>query len=168
MVREGVRARGSFDRLNHDMAVRHADRPTDELVAEIRRDAFSRVLPVVTSYRNIVFDILVHGQDIAVPLGVERVMPVEAAVAGVQRVWSMGWPFRARRKLQGVSLRAVDVAWSAGAGPEVTGPVSDLLMLLTGRTATALARLDGPGVAVLQERVRAGVSNARVRSKGDR
>jgi uncharacterized protein (TIGR03083 family) len=155
MLREGVRARGSFDRLNHDLAVRHAEQPTGELVAELRRHAFSRVLPAVTNYRNIVFDILVHGQDIAVPLGAERRMPMEAARAGAQRVWTMGWPFWARRRLRGVSLHAMDAGWSVGAGPEIAGSIADLLMLLTGRTTTALAKLSGPGVTALQERVRA-------------
>ncbi|MGH3519005.1 MAG: hypothetical protein ACRDQ7_16600, partial [Haloechinothrix sp.] len=51
------------------------------------------------NYRNILFDILVHGQDIAIPLGRERTMPVEAAGTGATRVWTMGWPFWAKRKL---------------------------------------------------------------------
>jgi hypothetical protein len=62
MIADGTRARGSFHRLNHDVAVRHADsRPGEQIVAELRRHAYSRRLPVVTSYRNILFDILVHG-----------------------------------------------------------------------------------------------------------
>ena len=105
LLREGVRARGSFDRLNHDVAVRHAERQTGELVADLRRHAFSRALPALTNYRNIVFDILVHGQDIAVPLDIQRQMPAAAARAGAQRVWTMGWPFWAQRRLRGVSLR---------------------------------------------------------------
>jgi uncharacterized protein (TIGR03083 family) len=76
MLVEGVRARGSFDRLNHDLAVRHATRPTDRIVAELREHADSRRLPAVTSYRNIVPDILVHGQDIAIPLGLPHPVPV--------------------------------------------------------------------------------------------
>jgi uncharacterized protein (TIGR03083 family) len=146
MVVEAVRARGSFHRLNHDIAVRHAARPTAGIVDDLRRHAESRRLPVVTNYRNVLFDILVHSQDIAVPLGRTLPMPVEAAAAGATRVWRMGWPFRARRHLRGVSLTATDTTWSAGTGPEVAGPVEALLLLLTGRTATALPRLTGEGV----------------------
>lgn len=69
MLADAVHARGSFNRLNHDVAVRHAARPVTQIVAELREHAGSRRLPVVTNYRNILFDILVHGQDIAVPLG---------------------------------------------------------------------------------------------------
>jgi uncharacterized protein (TIGR03083 family) len=150
MVTEAVRARGSYHRLNHDVAVRHADtRPPAELVAEVRAHAASRRLPAVTNYRNILFDVLVHVQDIAIPLGVSRPMPPHAAAAGATRLWEMGWPFWARRLLRGLRLVATDVPWSAGAGPELTGPIEAILLLLTGRTATALPRLTGVGTARL-------------------
>jgi uncharacterized protein (TIGR03083 family) len=135
MLADGVRARGSFHRLNHDVAVRHAARPTAHLVAELREHADSRRLPVVTNYRNILFDVLVHVQDIAVPLGRRQPMPLDAARAGAERVWSMGWPFWARRRLRGVRLVATDVDWSVGTGTEVRRPIEGLLLLLTGRTA---------------------------------
>ncbi len=145
MLLEGVRARGSFDRLNHDLAVRHAARSGEGLVAELREHADSRRLPAVTSYRNIVPDILVHGQDIAIPLGLPHPVPTEAAVAGATRVWSMGWPFWARRRLGDVRLVATDADWTAGraGSPEVRGPIAALLLLLTGRTAAARPHLTG-------------------------
>ncbi len=152
MVREAVRARGSFDRLNHDLAVRHAERPTDAIVGDLRQRAASREVPPVTDYRNLLFDVLVHGQDIAIPLGLPRDMPVDAASAGAERVWTMGWPFWARRRLRGLRLQATDVQWSVGEGPEVRGPIAALLLLLTGRPA-ALPGLTGDGVAELTVRL---------------
>ena len=153
MLVEAVRARGSFDRLNHDVSVRHANRPGVDLVAELRTHAASRRLPVVTNYRNILFDILVHGQDIAIPLGRPRSMPLDAAVAGAERVWTAGWPFWARRRLAGFHLSATDADWSAGDGwLEVRGPVSALLLLLTGR-AVALDHLSGDGLTELTTRL---------------
>jgi uncharacterized protein (TIGR03083 family) len=152
MLADGIRARGSFHRLNHDSAVRHAARPTRDIVAELRTYAESRRLPVVTNYRNILFDVLVHSQDIAIPLGREYPMPAEAAVAGAERVWTMGWPFWARRRLDGVRLRATDTDWSAGAGSELRGPITMLLLLFTGRIATALPHLSGQGVQKITER----------------
>jgi uncharacterized protein (TIGR03083 family) len=145
MLTEWARARGGFHRLNHDVAVRHAARPTGQIVDELRQFADSRRLPVVTSYRNILFDVLVHGQDIAIPLGRQRAMPLAAAHAGADRVWTMGWPFWARRRLRGFRLTASDVDWSVGEGADVRGPIEALLLLLTGRTA-ALSRLTGDGV----------------------
>src|SRR5512132_138067 len=67
MLREAVRARGDFHRLNHDMAVRAARRPVADIAAALRQHADSRRLPVVTNCRNVLFDVLVHGQDIALP-----------------------------------------------------------------------------------------------------
>lgn len=146
MTADAVRAGGRFHRLNHDVAVRHAQRPVADLVDELRRHADSRRLPIVTNYRNILFDVMVHAQDIALPLGRTLAMPPAAAAAAATRVWTMGWPFWARRRLRAVRLTATDVDWSVGAGPEVTGPIDALLLLLTGRTA-ALSGLTGPGLA---------------------
>lgn len=148
MAVEAVRAGGRFHRLNHDIAVRYAQRPTAELVRELREHASSRRLPVVTNYRNALFDNLVHAQDIAVPLGRTLPMPTEAAAAGATRVWTMGWPFWARRRFRGVRLTATDTDWSVGTGPEVSGPIEALLLLLTGRAA-ALPRLTGAGLSRL-------------------
>ncbi|GAA0454087.1 hypothetical protein Ade02nite_02450 [Paractinoplanes deccanensis] len=147
MTADAVRARGSFHRLNHDVSVRHAQRPVADLVDEIQQHADSRRLPFVTNYRNILFDTLVHAQDIALPLGRSVPMPPAAAAAGATRVWTMGWPFWARRRLRGVRLVATDVEWSAGEGDEVSGPIAAVLLVLTGRVGAARPRLTGPGVA---------------------
>jgi uncharacterized protein (TIGR03083 family) len=152
MLVEALRARGSFHRLNHDLAVRYADSPGVDLVAELREHASSRRLPPVTNYRNILYDTLVHVQDVAIPLGHEVPMPTAAACAAAERVWTMGWPFWARRRLAGFRLYATDVAWSAGTGPrEVHGRIESLLLLLTGRTVV-LEHLTGNGVAALTDR----------------
>jgi uncharacterized protein (TIGR03083 family) len=106
----------------------------------------------VTTYRNVLFDVLVHGQDIAIPLGPPRAMPTSAARAVADRVWSTGWPFRAKRRFKGIRFSATDVDWAAGEGHAVTGPIDALLLVLTGRPA-ALPRLSGPGVELLRARV---------------
>jgi uncharacterized protein (TIGR03083 family) len=148
-----VRAGGRFHRLNHDVSVRHAQqRSGAQLVAELREHAASHRLPVVTSYRNILFDILVHGQDIAIPLGRTREMPPDAAATAATRVWTMGWPFWAKHRLKNLRLTATDVAWTVGRGADVQGPIASLLLLLTGRTA-ALPHLSGRGIAALTSRL---------------
>ena len=146
MLADAVRAGGRFHKLNHDVAVRHAEtRGHLALVGELREHAYDRRLPVVTSYRNIVLDVLVHGQDIAIPLGRELPVPADVAVAAASRAWTMGWPFWARRRLRGLRLVAADADWTAGAGEELRGPIDALVLLLTGRAATAAPRLTGPG-----------------------
>jgi uncharacterized protein (TIGR03083 family) len=150
---ELIRARGSFENATRDLAVRFAERPGADLVAEIRQHAASRRLPKVTNYRNIVLDILVHGQDIAIPLGIPREMPKAAAVAGIDRAWNIGWLLGVKRSVKRFRFTATDVDWAAGTGPEVRGPISALLLLLTGRPA-ALPQLSGPGVEQLSDLVR--------------
>ena len=140
-----VRARGSFDRMVHDTACAAAAAPTGELVAGIRAMVGSRRHAVGTTELEPLLDVLVHGQDIAVPVDRERPMPPVAAAAAASRVWSMGWPFWARRRLRGVRLIATDQDWQAGSGPAVRGTMADLLVLLTGRRHV-LPRLSGPGV----------------------
>jgi len=148
----GVRARGDLDRVNRDMALAHATRTPARLVADLRDTATSRRKPAITTLDNLLFDVLVHVQDVAVPLGVEHPMPLDAAREGLARVWRMGWPFWAKRTLRGLRLEATDVEWAVGDGPVVRGPAQALLLLLTGRTAAALPALVGAGRAPLIRR----------------
>src|SRR6266516_7028547 len=108
---ELARARGSINRMIHDTAVRHAGQPTGQLVAELREYAESARRPPGTNYLDPLQDILVHGQDIAVPLGVRRGMPLPAARTAAGRIWAMGFPFKARRRFQGLRFVATDTEW---------------------------------------------------------
>jgi len=123
-------------------------RPVESILADYRRLDGSRRHPPGTTVREPLLDVLVHTQDIALPLGRHHAMPPEAARTAADRVWSMPFPFWARRRLRGVTLTATDIDWRAGSGPEVRGTMEALLLLLTGRTA-ALDRLEGPGLDAL-------------------
>jgi uncharacterized protein (TIGR03083 family) len=148
-----VRARGRFDRMIRDTALRHAAGTSRaRVVADIRGMAGSRRrAPGVTHLEPLV-DVLVHGQDIALPLGRPHPVPAGAAATAATRIWTMGWPLRTafpgRRRLAGLQLTATDTAWSVGHGDRVEGPIAALLLLLAGRPA-ALDRLGGPGAAHL-------------------
>ena len=153
---EAVRARGSFDRMVRETALRRAAAPREELVAALRAMVGSqRRAPGVTPLEPLL-DVLVHGQDIAVPLGIERTMPLDAATTSATRVWSSPWPlsraFATRRRLRGLELVADDVEWSVGEGLRVEGPVAALLLVLTGRSRAVLHRLRGPGTDGLADR----------------
>lgn len=147
-----LRARGNFNRCMYDSAKRLAARPVEQIVADYRRLAGSRRHPLGTSPLDPMLDVLVHTQDIAIPLGRSRVMPAHAARAGAERVWRVKFPFRARRKLAGFQLSATDIPWTVGAGPSIEGPIEAILLLLTGRTAS-LPRLGGAGAMQLRDRL---------------
>jgi uncharacterized protein (TIGR03083 family) len=107
-----------------------------------------RKVPGVSDCEPLV-DLLVHGQDIAVPLGRNRPVPTDAGIAALERLWSMGWPFWVHRRLGQLRVVATDGDWAVGSGAEVSGPVRALLLLATGRHAAALPELQGPGARVL-------------------
>jgi uncharacterized protein (TIGR03083 family) len=146
-----VRAGGSFDRMIRQSALRAAPLPPAECARRLRAMVGSRrTAPFITPMEPLT-DVLVHGQDIALPLGRTRLMPVGAAAASAQRVWDTGFPFHARRRLAGLRLAATDVRWTAGSGALVEGPIAALLLLVTGRDA-ALDQLTGDGARTLRRR----------------
>src|SRR5215471_3546891 len=146
----GVIRRGGLNAAIHATACRHAELPVEVIIGQIRdRIGVWRPLPAVT-FRETAIDYLVHGQDIAVPLGRSLPMQPGLAVLAADRVWASPRMFHARKKLAGYRLVADDVPWAAGQGHEICGPIGALLLLLTGRPA-ALPQLSGPGVAGLRE-----------------
>src|SRR5689334_24297029 len=130
-----VRARGNFNRMIHDTAVRQATLPVREYAPRLRAMAGSRRKAPGVSYLEPLIDVLVHGQDIAIPLGRTRPVPAEAAMAAADRVWPDLFPWRAARKLSRFRFAATDCAWTAGEGEPVEGPNAAILLLLTGRRA---------------------------------
>jgi uncharacterized protein (TIGR03083 family) len=147
-----VRARGSFNRAAHDETQRLSRRPTGQIVHDYRRLAGSRRLAPGTNHRQALLDILVHTQDIAIPLGRHHEMPVEAARASAEAFRNNLFPFNARRRLAGCRLEATDIDWAGGEGAVVRGPIAALLLLITGRPA-ALPELTGDGVPQLRQRL---------------
>jgi uncharacterized protein (TIGR03083 family) len=94
----------------------------------------------------------IHHQDIRRCLGRPRSVPADR----LERVLGLlpGNPrLGAGRRIRGLRLRATDIDWAHGGGPEVTGPGEALLMAMSGRPA-ALADLSGPGLGTLAERLR--------------
>ncbi|MFN8073913.1 MAG: maleylpyruvate isomerase family mycothiol-dependent enzyme [Kineosporiaceae bacterium] len=129
-----ARARGDFDAVTADMARELAARSSPaDLVARIRSTAGSPRRFPFSGALDPLTDVLVHGQDIARPLGLARPIAVDLAVAALENVRTSAF-YGARRRLAGMRMLAVDADWSAGDGPDVVRrPAADLLLLLTGR-----------------------------------
>jgi uncharacterized protein (TIGR03083 family) len=136
-----VRAGFRYNATVRDAAVR-SPLSHDQIVARLRGFVGSRKTVPFVSEREPLMDILVHTQDICLPLGVDHAMPPEAAVVALERVlwWSRRFPIGPR--LRDVHLVATDVAWEAGSGRRVEGPVQWLLLAAAGR-ATAREHLSG-------------------------
>jgi uncharacterized protein (TIGR03083 family) len=94
---------------------------------------------------------IVHAEDVRRPLGLARVYPRDALVEVADFYKGSNVLIGAKRRIEGVTLRATDTDWSHGSGPEATGPMLSLVMAMTGR-AVALDDLTGPGVETLRGR----------------
>jgi uncharacterized protein (TIGR03083 family) len=146
-----VAYRGDTDRAIADRARQRArDWPPAKIIADIRGTAGARRHNFGVTHRETLIDVLVHAQDIAIPLGRPHPLPVEPAAAAATRLWTMRWPppFPARRVMERFRVTATDVAWSAGHGPPVQAPIAAILLLSAGRLA-ALPQLTGDGAAEL-------------------
>ncbi|MFI6306504.1 maleylpyruvate isomerase family mycothiol-dependent enzyme [Amycolatopsis thailandensis] len=147
-----VKARGNWDRMNVDQAIAYGARFSPaELVAQIREDAGSPRRSPGAKPVDPLADVLIHGQDVARPLGIARPMPEQPAIASLEHL--LVSPFwGAKKRCRDLKLIATDAEWSGGAGPEeVRGPLVDLLLAVSGRS-TGLATLTGPGAALLGAR----------------
>jgi hypothetical protein len=96
---------------------------------------------------------VIHHQDMRRPLRLERAIPPERLTAVLEAVLTKTGSagMRSATRARGLRLRATDVDWAYGEGPEVTGPAESILMSLAGR-AVALDDLGGAGLDLLVTR----------------
>ena len=139
--------------IHHSALIQSEQLAVEEIVVRIRAMVGSRRHNAFVTPYDTLSDILVHSQDIAVPLGVEMPMRPEAAALAARRLWAvrhsrMSAVYRAL-PLDDYRLTATDVDWTRGQGPEVRGSISALVLLLTGRRV-ALEQLTGPGADSLR------------------
>jgi uncharacterized protein (TIGR03083 family) len=96
-------------------------------------------------------EVIVHSNDIRRPLGIRHKYPLDAVVQAADFFKGSNLIIGTKRRIAGVSLQATDTEWEHGSGPLVSGPVTSLLVAMTGRKP-ALDDLAGDGVSVLRER----------------
>jgi uncharacterized protein (TIGR03083 family) len=144
-----LKAGGSFERANVAYVDSEARRPTTEVVADLRTHADSRFHPPGFGSEAPLTEILVHGQDILVPLGLVGDPPAA--------LWRPVLDFVVTRKARRgfvpkpppvLRYVATDVDWAFGSGDEIHGPARALALALMGRPALS-DQLDGPGVGAL-------------------
>jgi uncharacterized protein (TIGR03083 family) len=97
-------------------------------------------------------EVIVHGEDIRRPLGIAHTYPAEALTRVADFYKGSNLLLGGKKRIAGLTLRATDVDWSTGTGPEVRGPATSLLLAMTGRKP-GLDGLTGEGLATLEERM---------------
>ena len=132
-----------------DIAVERGSTPADTL---------ARFEGIVTSVKHPpgpveswLGETIVHSEDIRRPLGIRHEYPADAVLRVADFYAGSNLIIGAKRRIDGLTLRATDATWSHGSGPEVSGPVLSLVIAMTGRKA-ALDDLGGDGVATLRSR----------------
>ena len=148
-----ARARFDFDRQNAN-GVERARGTTPRQTLERLRRAASRTSTPPAPIDTRIVEAVVHGEDIRRAVGLTRSYPQDAVVRSLRQQARTSESFGGAKELVGrIRLEATDLDLSTGDGPEVSGPALALLLVISGRR-TALAELDGPGVALLDPRVR--------------
>jgi uncharacterized protein (TIGR03083 family) len=145
--------RGSMARAVDELARRRARLPAAEIAADLHRCADHPLSPPLFGPLDPLADVMVHGGDIRIPLGLPfEPDPQRAAMA--MDFLTGPWPFAfvPLGRLRGISLHASDIGRTWGSGVGVHGPVAALMMAVTGRTAL-LHLLDGPGLPKLSGRL---------------
>lgn len=140
---QAVRSGFRFDAMMSGLA-RQDRRPPAEITAAMRAMVGIRRRPPGTTVADPLVDVLVHGQDIARPLGLTRDVPTDAAVVAAERLWNMTFPLHPRKQLSGAELVATDADFRVGSGVTFTGSMADVLLVLAGRAtlSTLLARAE--------------------------
>jgi uncharacterized protein (TIGR03083 family) len=94
---------------------------------------------------------VLHAEDVRRPLGISHTYPPEALTRIGDFYKGSNLIIGSKKRIAGLSLRATDVDWSTGSGPEVSGPMLSILLAMTGRKA-GLGDLSGEGVETLKSR----------------
>jgi len=95
---------------------------------------------------------IVHSEDIRRPLGIAHDYPVDAVTRVVDSYRKSNLLIGGKKRVAGLTLRATDADWTAGTGPEVSGPARGILLAVAGR-GVAVDDLTGDGVATLRSRM---------------
>jgi uncharacterized protein (TIGR03083 family) len=151
MLRSGF----NLHRANARIAQLMAERPPDELAEALRRNADNPFKPPIVGYPGQLTDLQVHGQDMRRPLGLPHGLHLDRLRISLDfLVGGRAVGFAPKRRLAGLSFEATDLDWAWGTGPVLAGPAEALALAITGRTV-ALGELDGDGVPILRNRLRA-------------
>jgi uncharacterized protein (TIGR03083 family) len=133
---EAVKSGFRFDTMIRRLG-RDDHRSKAEIAAALRAMAGSRKRVPGTSVQQPLIELLVHGQDITVPLGIDRPMPIDAALEAARKLSGMTFPLNAQQRLAGLRLVATDTDFaagdSAGDNTELHVPIREIVMILAGR-----------------------------------
>lgn len=145
--------RAGFNPAKHNerRLVHHLGSTPAETLANFRDSITSTTAPT-KDYPAWLGEVIVHGQDIARPLGL-ALEPDPAAVGEVARFYAAkDFAVNSKKLVNGLKIEAKDASFQHGNGPRVRGNLLDLVMSMAGRPGY-IQTLEGDGVDELRRRI---------------
>lgn len=147
MAATGFRFNTMIDRDARKLGVQ----PPSELIERLRARLTTTNRPPAP-VMTMLGEVVVHGEDIRRPLGLQSTVSEEALAACLEMYKNTSFPVGTKKRIDSLRLVADDVEWSHGTGPEVSGPAASMLLAMTGRPA-GLNDLAGEGLDTLRRRM---------------
>lgn len=148
----GIR-HASIDRGIDALARRRARASAAEIAETLRSRADHRLSPPVTGPLSGLADVLIHGADIRIPLGIaHQPDPVDVARVLDFLTSPTQLGFFPRGRLHGIALHDADTGRTWGDGEAIHGSGVAMMLAVCGR-AVAFDQLAGPGLSLLESRL---------------
>ena len=139
------------DRHNDRLMRRHLEPAPAAALSSFRATMFSTTAPF-GALDAALGEVVVHGQDIARPLGL-RLDPSPGALRSVAELFARkDFAVNSATLVKGMQLLPTDLDVVLGDGPVVRGASIDLVLAMAGRPSAADG-LDGEGARILRERL---------------
>lgn len=130
---EMVKSAGNFNKMSDRRARADAHAlSNDELSASLRDNATHPWTPPGGGFVGALSHDVIHGLDITVPLGIDRLVPADRLTMVLDSLTPKQVKYFGT-DLAGVELVAEDRPWRYGSGAELSGRAQDLLLVLCGR-----------------------------------
>jgi uncharacterized protein (TIGR03083 family) len=127
-----------FTTLSDRLALEDAQLPTATLVGNLRDDVLHRWTPPGGGSHGALNHAVVHALDVTAAIGEPRVSDDAALRVVLDDLTAGGVHEHFGTELPAATLRATDIEWSFGEGPEITGRAEELVLRLCGRRAEAV------------------------------
>jgi uncharacterized protein (TIGR03083 family) len=155
---EFVKCGCNINRFMKQTAVQVGQTPTAELLSRFQLMINQQVKPASLSVLNILSDLLIHEQDIWLPLNHVKTMPTDSL-----RLLFTHWEptkFNLGERITGIAARVKgleffieDLDMIKGNGSAVMGQAEDIIMTVAGRKSS-LQQLRGNGAVILRQRLK--------------
>lgn len=142
-----------FNVANHNQRFveKYLGSDASDTLGQYQRSVSNKITPS-KDYAAWLAEVIIHSQDIAVPLDLTLQPSPEALSHVAPFLASKNFAVNSKTLVNGLTLIATDDDFQAGDGPDIRGPILDLVMAMAGRPTFA-ENLIGEGVDELRHRL---------------